>query len=115
MHNGKNLLEIEAMSVHEYIIALMEELFSNSELSKGLIIEDPSLVNHSSRKPLDHDKIKMLKEAVFLRYEIPAEKKEEVWDRIKEIGNRKCRECRDKNKKKKERCWLIKSKYYYLI
>lgn len=91
----------------------MENLFTLSELSDGLIIEEPS---SSGRKPLDLNKIKILKDAVFTKYDIPCEKQYEVWNRIKEIGNRKCRECRDSKKnKKKERCWLIKSKYYYLI
>lgn len=80
----------------------MENLFTLSELSHGLIIDHPT---SSSRKPLDLEKIKILKDAVFTKYDIPGEKKEEIWNRIKEIGNRKCRECRDsKNHKKKERC-----------
>jgi hypothetical protein len=109
------LLSVDSTSINEYIIDIMEKLFSTNELSAGSIKDDTSDIGSSSRKPLDFDKIKLLKEAVFAKYQISDDKKEEIWNRIKEIGNRKCKECRDKNKKKKERCWLIKSKYYYMI
>ncbi len=72
------MLSVDSVSINEYIIDIMEKLFSTSELSAGSIKDDTSDIGSSSRKPLDFDKIKLLKEAVFAKYQISDDKKEEI-------------------------------------
>ena len=62
MYNDINLLTFAASSKEKYTNCLMEVLFTRDELLEGYIIEGPS---SSKRKPLDLERVKLLKGISF--------------------------------------------------
>ena len=58
MYEGTNLVSIEATAENKYVNAVMKVLFTEEELSTSLIIETKS---RSTKKPLDLEKVKLLK------------------------------------------------------
>ncbi|CAF1102891.1 unnamed protein product [Brachionus calyciflorus] len=71
--NGINLLSITASSMSKYITTLMDRLYSKKELRKSYVIEGSS---NSKRLPLDLERLKAIKNAVFIKYRVPEDKKE---------------------------------------
>ncbi len=63
MYKGTNLLIFAASSKEKYTNCLMEVLFTHEERLEGYIIEGPS---SSKRKPLDIERVKLLKGVSFL-------------------------------------------------
>jgi hypothetical protein len=62
MYNDINLLTFTASTKEKYTNCLMEILFNREERLEGYIIEGPS---SSKRKPLDIERVKLLKGISF--------------------------------------------------
>ena len=89
MHNGKNLVAIHASAMNKYFTTLMTILFTEEELKSGLIIEKGS---KSKRDALDNERVNKLKEALFIKYNVPELKREIIWKSMSEVAKRKCRD-----------------------
>lgn len=77
----------------------MERLFTLEERKTGYIIEGKSI---STRTPLDLDKVKLLKKAYFVKYNIPSHEEESEWEKkIKPVANRKCLDSSKKKRRKR--------------
>jgi hypothetical protein len=87
LFEGKNLIGVHATAPNKYVTALMRIIFKKSELANGYVIEGPSVSKHI---PLDIDRIKLLKTALFLKWKIKAEDQEEMWKKMKAVANRCC-------------------------
>jgi hypothetical protein len=90
MFGNKNLLDVAHnpdVPAH-FINDVMDILFTQEEIRKGII---PSCKNHgkkSSRKILDETKVELLKQAVFYKFKIEEDCKAEQWEATRIIANR---------------------------
>jgi hypothetical protein len=88
MFGDMNLLGVYASQENLYITRLTSILFTKDELKRGLIKDNNS---NLTREDFDKDKVELIKQAYFAKYRLTdAEEKENAWQKIKSIVNRKC-------------------------
>jgi len=90
MYKGKNLLSIHATAPNKWVNSVMRHLFTKDELGDGLIIND--LKSKSKRTPLNLEKVDLLKEALFFKYNVSEIKQEAFWLQYKRVANTFCRD-----------------------
>lgn len=73
----------------------MAILFSCEELKEGYVIEGPS---SSSYKPLDLERISLLKQAFFAKFRIEPQNEETEWNEMLLVAKRKCSDSRKARK-----------------
>ena len=108
MHNNINLLHISENSENKYVIRLMKTVFTNEEILGGYVIEAES--STSRFKKLYLERIKLVKLAYFLKYNIPPEKQEKSWKIMKGSAGRVCIDERKKVRDAEAKAELAKFK-----
>ena len=112
MYNNINLLHISETSTNKYVIRCMKTVFTKEEILGGYVIEAES--STSRFKKLDLERIKLVKLAYFLKYNIPAEKQEKSWKVMKGSAGRVCIDERKKLKEAEAKAELAKLKFNQL-
>ena len=100
MHKDTNLIGIHANQKNQYINKIMHILFTEDELAKGIVVDDPG-TSRSEREPLDINKIDLLKKAAFAKYKVKSNQQGEEWARYKKTANSLCYEYSNKRKQDK--------------
>ncbi len=94
MYNNINLLDTPGIQKNKFSIAVLNKLFSSTELKTGIISEIKNKRNKSLRTILDPAKCLILKESVEIKFRISDDSKEQNWLEVKAICNRACYDCK---------------------
>ncbi|CAF1047658.1 unnamed protein product [Brachionus calyciflorus] len=105
--NGINLLDYGASNIQKYTVRftksrshciskLMEELYSLEELAESYVIDGNST---SKKKPLDLERLHKIRDAVYIKYRVPSNRRNEYWEIVKDKAIRKCLDATKKLKK----------------
>ncbi len=87
------MVAVDASASNLNVTKLLDILFTVEEMQTSIIRDDNSI---SKRLELDINRVNLIKEAYFIKYNIEEKDEEKVYNGIKKIINRKCH---DKNKK----------------
>jgi hypothetical protein len=102
-YQGKDLvMDFHGKNLVRYALDVVEHLFTPEEIVDN-VLEDS---NKTVRGALDHERVKLLKEAVTLKYGLKGEKMDKAWNAIKSAVNQKGRNLKFKISVK---CFLTKS------
>jgi len=86
--------------MNKWVCSAMRHLFTKEELIDGYVCEEDS---KSKFKQMDPDRIKMLKEALFIKYKVKSQEQAKIWKSMKSVAGRVCIDTRNKSKQKNDK------------
>ena len=97
MYGDVDLVATTETKSNLFVTAVLRKLFTKTELADSIVITEKST---STRRALDNERINLLKEAYYARYNVSENQKETVFLKIKAIINRKCYDIGEEMRKK---------------